>query len=212
MRPEVGDEVEQRLARIEETEQRVARALELLERRSARPRRNWDVLAAVIASIIGALALAVSAYTAHVQRQQLRAQVWPYLRIGFSDMELTRYVTNAGTGPARVTAVRVMFDGAPVKDWNEVRRKAGFAKEEVLIRSGLRGGVLSADKKFVIIRSGDDERSQNKFRELLPGGKHAVEITMCYCSVLDDCWTAGIDVPGSEPSDCPIAASERFEE
>jgi hypothetical protein len=38
------------------------------------------------------------------------------------------------------------------------------------------------------------------------------EITMCYCSVLDDCWIAGIDVPWSAPSDCPIAASERFEE
>jgi hypothetical protein len=52
MSPEVGDEVEQRLARLEQTEQRLARALELLERQSARPRRNWDVYAAVIASLM----------------------------------------------------------------------------------------------------------------------------------------------------------------
>jgi hypothetical protein len=59
---------------------RLIRALELLVQREAAPvgkrRRDWDAFAAVIASFIGFLALAVSAYTAYVQRQQLRAQVW----------------------------------------------------------------------------------------------------------------------------------------
>jgi hypothetical protein len=212
MAEEVGDGVEQRLARLEETEQRLVQAIELLERQGARPRRNWDAYAAVIASLIGVLALAVSAYTARVQRQQLRAQVWPNVRVSYSDVELAHYVTNAGTGPARISAVRVTFDGAQVKDWSEVRKKAGFAREEVLIRSAISSAVLSPGTKRDIIKAGDDERSQNKFRELLPGGKHKITIEVCYCSVLDECWTAGIDAVESVPRDCPIAASERFEE
>lgn len=36
---------------------------------------------AVVATFIGVLALLVSAYTAYTQRQQVRAQVWPYVEI-----------------------------------------------------------------------------------------------------------------------------------
>lgn len=217
MRPEVGDEVEQRLARLEQTEQRLARTLELLELQAARPRRNWDVYAAVIASLIGALALAVSAYTARVQRQQLRAQVWPRLELGFSGVELTFFAINAGTGPARVTAMRVIVDGAPVKNWTDVQNKTGFSGDERLRRSGFSHRVLPADKQFIIIKPDDNEPSRSKFRELLPGHAHAISIAACYCSVLDECWTVGLDKDGSAdtasaPQDCPIPASERFEE
>ena len=51
-------------------------------------RRDWDGLAAVIAAFVGLLALLVSGYTAYLQRQQVRAQVWPYLD---PDMPGSRY-------------------------------------------------------------------------------------------------------------------------
>ena len=211
MTPDAGDEVEQRLARLEATEQRLVRAIELLEQH-ARPHTNWDAVAAVIASVIGAVALAVSAYTAHVQRQQLRAQVWPRLELGYSSVEMTMFVNNAGTGPARVTAVRVTVDRVPVKTWNDVQNKAGFRDGALLNRSGLSHRVLPADKQAVIIKPSDNEQSRNKFRDLLPGGTHAVDIAVCYCSVLDECWATGIDDNDNEPRDCPIAESERFKE
>src|SRR5947208_17061452 len=40
---------------------------------------------AVIATLVGVCALCVSAYTAHVQRQQVRAAVWPILEFDSSN-------------------------------------------------------------------------------------------------------------------------------
>lgn len=212
------DDIDERLARLEQHEQQLTQALALLAQReapAAKRGKTWDAYAAVIASLIGLLALAVSGYTAYVQRQQLRAQIWPHLEVGFSGVNLTHFVTNQGTGPARITAVRVTMNGAPVKDWDEVRRKAGFADSESLHRSGISARVLSAGTNYIIVKPADDEASRTKFKELLPGHQHAVSIAICYCSVLDECWTTGIDVLAerdSTPRDCPITASERFQE
>jgi len=56
---------------------------------------------AVIATLVGFCALCVSAYTAHVQRQQVRAAVWPILEFDSSnapDIHFT--LANKGVGPA----------------------------------------------------------------------------------------------------------------
>src|SRR3569833_993373 len=86
------DDIEPRIARLERQDERLTRALELLAERAAapagKPGRDWDALAAVIASFIGLLALAVSGYTAYVQREQLRAQVWPRLEIDYSSSDI----------------------------------------------------------------------------------------------------------------------------
>ncbi|MGH8155426.1 MAG: hypothetical protein ACREP0_09375 [Rhodanobacteraceae bacterium] len=46
---------------------------------------RWDAMAAIIASLVGLLALIVAGYTAYIQRQQVRAQVWPYLQMGVAN-------------------------------------------------------------------------------------------------------------------------------
>lgn len=217
--PGTGD-IEQQVTRLEQREERLARALELLASRDAaagRAGRNWDAYAAVIASLIGLLALGLSGYTAYVQRQQLRAQVWPRLEIVYSTVEATLSVVNQGTGPARVTAVRVTVDGASAKNWTAVENVAGFTDEDRLLRSGLVDRVFPAGKDYVIIRPSDSDQSRAKFRTLLPGGKHAISMTICYCSVLDECWVATMDTkPATEeaiaPNACPVVAAERFRE
>jgi len=81
---------------------------------SAAPRRgNRDGGAALIAAMIGVLALFVSGYTAYIQRQQVRAQVWPYLLVSNYDTEFSIKVLNKGVGPAIVQSVQVWVDGKP---------------------------------------------------------------------------------------------------
>ena len=215
-----GD-IEERIARREQQEQRLTRALELLAQRETAPAvkagRDWDGYAAVIASFIGLLALAVSGYTAYIQRQQLRAQVWPHLELWYSTRNLGFSATNQGTGPARVIAMRVTVNGAPVKTWFDIQKALGFTGQERLASSDLGHAVLVPGKEFPIAQPGDDEQSRAKFMELLPGGKHHLSITVCYCSVLDDCWATTLDVADEDskgrPADtCPIPAAERFGE
>lgn len=211
-------EIEERVARLEQQDQRIAQALELLARHEVAPTkagRGWDAYAAVIASFIGLVALAVSGYTAYVQRQQLRAQVWPHVQLAYSGVELTFKALNQGTGPARITAMRVTVGDAPVRTWIDVENAAGYDRKG-LTSSWLTRAVLSPSNDFTIIRSMDDEESRARFRELLPGGKHALSITVCYCSVLDDCWATMVGTETERNADlrdsCPIPAGERFEQ
>src|SRR5262245_57135936 len=77
-----GPAVDEWQARLEQHERQLEHALALLvQQRATTTRRNWDAYAAVIATLVGLLALVVSAFTAYVQRQQLRAQVWPHLTV-----------------------------------------------------------------------------------------------------------------------------------
>lgn len=216
---DTGD-VQQRIARLEQQDQRLTHALELLAQRDAAPvgrrRRDWDALAAVIASFIGLLALAVSGYTAYVQREQLRAQVWPHLRIGSSDTGpmMGWEVVNQGTGPARVTAMRVVVDGAPATTWSDVFKAAGY-RDEGAIYSSISRAVIPPGKEIVFVRPNERPESQAKFKDLLPGGEHRLHVTMCYCSVLDDCWVASTSDPSLDDrtitrDGCPITVAERF--
>jgi hypothetical protein len=97
---------EQLQTRLADLEQEVSFLRAAAQAQSRRRHRDWDALAAVIASLVGLLALGISAYTAYVQREQLRAQVWPKLSLGQSNMLHKLYAGNQGVGPARVTAVR----------------------------------------------------------------------------------------------------------
>src|SRR5213594_4657394 len=87
------------------------------EQKETRRASRYD---AVIATFVGFLALCVSGYTAYMQRQQVRAAVWPILEFDSSnapDIHFT--LANKGVGPAIIRNVIVRVDGQPVRNWKE---------------------------------------------------------------------------------------------
>src|SRR5689334_1135568 len=74
----------------------------------------------VIVGLIGFLALCVSAYTAYMQRQQVRAAVWPILQFDNSNGPIELALSNKGVGPAIIRQVIVRVDDQPVRNWGEV--------------------------------------------------------------------------------------------
>jgi hypothetical protein len=113
----------------------------------------------------------------NVQRQQVRAQVWPRLEWSTTNLEgFQIHINNVGVGPAEIRAVSVKIDGRPVTTWQQA----------------LERWKLSGDVKVLS----------------LPGGladTKGLDIELCYCSVLDECWT--LDDPPSRPrSSCPPSA------
>ena len=205
------DDLDQRLARLEE------RLEQLTSRPPAQKRRDWDAVAAVIASLIGLLALAVSGYTAYLGRQQLRAQMWPRLDLSSSQMDLRFHASNYGTGPARVTAMRVTVDGKPMESWSHVTAAMGYRGQEVIF-GALNNRVLPAGKELEIARARDDEVSRAAFKELVgvSPSKHRFGMVVCYCSVLDQCWMDAwgnhdYRIDGDQPIErCPIPDNEEF--
>ncbi len=91
------------------------------EQRAARGASRYD---AVIATLVGVCALGVSGYTAYMQRQQVRAAVWPILEFDSSNQPDIHFtLSNKGVGPAIIRHVIVTVDGQPVINWDEALRK-----------------------------------------------------------------------------------------
>jgi len=147
-------------------------------------RTRWDAVAAIVASLIGFLALIVSGYTAYVQRQQVRAQVWPWLVAGNNDLEHSIEVLNKGAGPAIIRSVQVFVDGKPKQNWDAVLDALGMARPHPFQQSTINPNVLTSAEHITIIKF-PDEAPWKQFRA---EATNRVWMNICFCSSLDDCW------------------------
>jgi len=172
---------------------------------------------AVIATLIGALAVGVSAYTAWIQRQQVRAQVWPILEYSSgNEPELHLSLSNKGVGPALIRHVIVTVDGAPAAGWKDVLNRLlgeghyAYAEEDIGHR------VFSANEALNILSPRFDGGTQGTLGKRFDKERFRVGIEICYCSTLGDCWT--LSAPGrqrastSETARCPEPSATTFKE
>ncbi|HJU25471.1 MAG TPA: hypothetical protein VJ722_02230 [Rhodanobacteraceae bacterium] len=144
---------------------------------------RWDAVAAIIASLVGLLALVVAGYTAYIQRQQVRAQVWPYLIIGNDDLSQSLTVQNKGVGPAVVRSVEVRIDGRPQPDWIHVVAALGLPRRH-FNQTTVNRDVLSPGEELQAIHFPDKELWQ-RFHDAAFG---RLAMDVCFCSTLDECW------------------------
>jgi hypothetical protein len=144
---------------------------------------RWDAVAAIIASLVGLLALLVAGYTAYVQRQQVRAQVWPYLIIGNDDLSQSLTVQNKGVGPAIVRSVQVRVGGKPASDWIHVVAALGMPPLH-FSQTTVNRDVLSAGEELQAIHFTDKKLWQRFHAAAF--GRLAMDV--CFCSTLNECW------------------------
>lgn len=177
---------------------------------SAKRGIRWDAMAAIIASLVGLLALVVAGYTAYIQRQQVRAQVWPYL-IGVHSGGRSELVwVNKGVGPAIVRSVVVTADGKILRNWKDVFRVLGIPGA-VYDQSFLNGNVLSAGETLPWIHFSKTA----DYDAFLSNWTHkTIDAVACYCSTLNECWTTRFGQTERNPvRECPaLPASEQFTE
>jgi hypothetical protein len=178
---------------------------------------------AVIATLIGLLAVSVSAYTAYMQRQQVRAAVWPILEYQTSnapDIHFT--LANKGVGPAIVRHVIVKVDGQPMRNWAEVFEKILGAGEHHASESDMSNHVLAAGESMTILTplgaDGDPikyDRS-NPLWAKMDKDRERVTVEICYSSTLGECWTlrAGGSTPSitTETRRCPTPSAISFQQ
>ena len=186
-------------------------------------RFRFDLLVALLALVISGIAAGSSAYQTYVIRKQFSATVWPYLNyITLSDPD--RYfeldVNNPGIGPALILDSTVTRDGLAVSPPSSpttlpalaaaLAPETAEAKKEALrahthgadhmsSSTILSGDVLPAGAKLQLVRV------DGKFitrRVLANIGR--IDLTLCYCSLLGDCWTKRLNDPVVRPH--PVAA------
>lgn len=148
-------------------------------------RMEWNAVGAVIAALIGLLALAVSGYTALLQREQVRAEVWPYLQsvITIEQESLTISIQNKGVGPALVGGLRVYVDGKAQRTWPDIFDALGLSDLRHTRASTINGVVIAPGETIQQIgldQAADSQRLLDRYPRMA--------LALCYCSTLGDCW------------------------
>jgi hypothetical protein len=149
---------------------------------------------AVIATLVGFCALCVSGYTAYMQRQQVRAAVWPILQFDHSNGPIRFTLANKGVGPAIIKHVVVKVDDEPVKNWAEVLQKILGPGYHPGAEADMRGRVFAAGESLDVFTPHDDGQNpvafdrSNPLWQKLNTGRERVTVEICYCSTLGECW------------------------
>jgi hypothetical protein len=186
-------------------------------------RFRFDLLVALLALAISGIAAGSSAYQTYVIRKQFSATVWPYLNyitLSSTDHYFEIDVSNPGIGPALIFDSTVTRDGRVVSlpatpttlpalaaalapEAAEAKREAlqahTFGGSHMSASTILAGDVLPAGAKLQLLRV------DGKFitrRVLANIGR--IDLTLCYCSLLGDCWTKRLGDPVVRPH--PVAA------
>jgi hypothetical protein len=175
-----------------------------------------------IATFIALLAVCVAGYTAYMQRQQVRAAVWPILEFDSSngpDIHFT--VANKGVGPAIIRHVIVNLDGHPVRNWSELLDKLLGPGEHHYSESDINGHVFSAGESMDVFtpRDADGNALTDRSKPLwveMNKDRGRVSVEICYSSTLGDCWTlrAGGLTAGktAETHRCPTSTGITFQQ
>lgn len=169
-------------------------------------------LSALLLSFCG---LFIAIYEASLIRQAQRASVWPHVEVVPSTSQDTvkLIVQNTGVGPARIRAAAVTYEGETLAGWSELIRRTTGEEPDGFYRNLINGRVLSGDSpQEVIFRvSGKNGAAARATvpplgREILEG---TVDVTVCYCSVYDECWTTSMqDVLGRLRGEAPRGTQE----
>ena len=166
----------------------------------------------------------------HENEKLVQAESLPYLQIEMSNLEtdlrtpaLRLTVLNQGVGPARIAEVVMTVNGQPVKDFNTL--------VDHCCAPGLLQAATVGTKQFRGIRNGEVIMSKLRDRMIRPGesvdafdwpitpanqpvldrlrsqfATNAVNTSICYCSVFDECWTRTDDDRRPVPvKQCPPA-------
>ena len=175
----------------------------------------------IIATFVGALALLVSAYTAWIQRQQVRAQVWPIVQCGSSNEPALRVsCANKGVGPALIKHVIVTVDEEAVTTWKELLQRLLGPGKHNYWQSTIGGRTLSAGEDIDMLQPRSSDGTPMTIGKPDSDGarfdreRARIGVEICYCSTLGDCWTL-IDRPSAPPVTvetrcCPKPSTRTF--
>lgn len=177
--------------------------------------------------VIGGAAVAISAISLQValnanqtQERLLAASTWPHMQFGTGNrlddgtQAVTLSLGNAGVGPARVRSVRLRHEGVVMPDADALLRACcAPAKGTLSTITSDPVQVLVPGESVTFLRY-DRTSPEDPVYAALNRTRWNVEVEVCYCSVLDDCWmlvTRPREAQPREPTPvkhCPVVPFE----
>ncbi len=169
----------------------------------------WQTVLSVAGVFIAIVALFAALTESAAVRQQTAATVWPFVQLLIEDSDteanaaFTMSLSNAGVGPARMRALRLIINGEPVRDWEHAVTLLDGKITAQVARNFVSDRVISPDETVDIISTMDPDLAR-RFQSAFANPNTSV--TYCYCSIFDECWLANSqkDIQKPEPVDeCP---------
>lgn len=158
------------------------------------PSISLDRLTSLFALGLSVIALLVSILEVQTVKSQQRTAVWPHLQISeaYSGDGFRLTITNKGVGPALVGQVGLLIDSAPVDDLDTLILQTlgpddAFSYERYR-SSNPSSGVIAANETVTLFAVDWDEAS----RRLIAEWTNRVDVSACYCSIYEDCWTTSL--------------------
>jgi hypothetical protein len=180
--------------------------------------RLFEIVIGVGVLVMSVVSIFIAINANHTQERILAASVWPSLLFGTSNIsqegsaQISLDLLNRGTGPARVRWAEVLYDGIPVHDSEALLAQccgqSPASQDKLqLFASGIQHRVVGADEWVTLLRVPKPESATTAW-ESLNQERHQVQLRLCYCSVLDDCWLLDSDRDDPRPvRQCPAAPS-----
>lgn len=188
------------------------------------------LLVSFIALFISVRQTAIMGEQTKLLVEQNKASAWPYLEVdlhrGFirdedGKLEMTDFkivITNKGTGPAIVEAVRVLYDGEPSRNWHQLYRLSNRpdSVSSAHSNSSVMNKVIAVNEEVGMLTLSDNKELMNWVFER--ADKIVMEI--CYRSVYDDHWVvrregfkSNLEMTSSEKvAACGVAPDDIFVE
>ena len=175
-----------------------------------------DLVIAVCALLVSALATAASWWQSHVVAEQLSSQVWPYLTISttYDPHYVAVEIENDGLGPAIIRSSVLSIDGTPypnpVSAFARVFKKPARGTVSAQISGLSPGSVIRAGGSAKLFRLTAPWAAQ-QFGEAAASGRF--DFRVCYCSLLGNCWTISAKQQSGDPQplrECPPAGRDQY--
>ena len=177
----------------------------------------WQTLLSVAGAVIAVLALFATLRESDEVRRQTAAAVWPYVQLTISDFDageeaaFSLAFTNTGVGPAKVRELALALDGRTVATWAELVERLGQPADSPHSRDFISHRVLAPGETVTVFST----RHPPLVRALQAAiGRQDTRLSLCYCSIFDECWLARSDAGLADPSPvpaCPARGPGSFE-
>lgn len=187
-------------------------------------RRIADDPVGFAAILISVVSLYVAVSQVKVAERTLSAQVWPSVQFGHGNFNVEKSeravllsLANGGIGPARIGDLRMSLDGRTVRglqdllilccvgEGTEAERRDRLAahfknatEATPVLTSAPVGRVIKAGEEKNFASFGRSESLASLWRAL-DEARWRLKVEVCYCSVLDECWTIHSDADRPAP-------------
>ena len=166
------------------------------------------IVISVASLLVAMCSLFLTVDQAKLNRKDKRLSVRPEVEMAILFQEDWNgwVIANNGLGPARVKWFEVTVDGVPKRDWLEVKAALPLPQGEfshsspipnTMVRSGTRGALFGFKGRYGAI-------------DVLKRNAGRVKMTLCYCSLMDECWISRTDAFARELDSCESAPPVQF--